>query len=821
MDNNRNAARAPRRPTSARTWLVGSASMAAVLFGLSGQAAAEEANRAQLTEVVVTAQKREQRLQDVPIAVTAITAETLKANRIVNVMDLSGIAPGLTIRSTGSTGALSFSVRGVNSIGVVPGSDKEVSTYIDGVYLSSTRGAVFDLPDIQRIEVLRGPQGALFGRNATAGAVSIVTRDPTGEFGVRQDFTVGNYAQFRSRTTVDLPAMGAFSAYVSYVHDQRRGDIKNRGAGTLWDFRGARTGLGTRTDIVKSVKYLGNKNSEDVFVALKFAPTDNFHATYKFDRSQNDFSNVGVEPTAYGRAGTLALYGAARGGAILQILDSAVANGTLILPTNTDRPKSVNNWSTMPSYQRTFGHNLTAEWQVAEHLSLKNVASYRENLIQTLSIQDGFGGLVINAATPAPLNQPGSRFITSTSNNIAIFKQYSDELQANYESKFMVLTMGAIYFHSDDVVGPPLDQRTTYSTLVFPVVNGVGIAPLGGSSTNFPKSKSIAAYAQGEFHVTPQLDAVLGYRITQDKKSILFRTGTLFLTSPVNPLVFIPGPGEVDISAKYKKSKPSYLLGLNYRPTDDVLLYGKYSTAFVSGGVVANLPFAPETVRSWEGGVKADLFDNTVRTNLVLWDAKYAHLQSPQGGQNIGRPDLSTVILDVGGLKSHGAEFEATAAPMVGLSVGGSLSYTHTRFTNPPAFVVASVGGDYTTTYVPKWTSSLFAQYETPVAGDLTLVLRTDATWRSKYRLDANPTVELIEPAFAPFKFSPSAWVVNGRAAIQGIKVGAAEVEVALWARNIFNDKSPLYGWTVRQSTRGISQFQPARTVGADLSLKF
>lgn len=271
--------------------------------------ASEGSNRSGLQEIVVTAQRREQRLQDVPIAITAITQKQLEGNRVVTVNDLSGLAPNVTARaSAGGSQIPSFTARGVTSYGVVPGSDKEFSIYLDGVYLGSSR-SLFDLPDIERIEVLRGPQGTLFGRNATAGAVSVVTRDPAGSFGVHQDLTVGNYEQLRTRTTIDTPSFGPFSAYASYVHDERRGDIRNLGAGTRWDRSGPETGQGVQY----SPRYLGNKNNEQVFAALKFEPSDTFKAVYKFDYQTNNFSAEGVAPVAFSAAGAAATFAPALG----------------------------------------------------------------------------------------------------------------------------------------------------------------------------------------------------------------------------------------------------------------------------------------------------------------------------------------------------------------------------------------------------------------------------------------------------------------------------------------------------------------------------
>src|SRR6185503_5369520 len=133
--------------------------------------------------------------------------------------------------SAGGISTPSFTIRGQVSFGVVAGSDKQVSIYIDGVYISSPRGSIFQLPDIQRLEVLRGPQGTLFGRNATAGAVSITTRDPSGEAHLKVEGTYGNLDQYRFRMTADTPQVGPFSAFFSYVRNYRRGEIENSFAG--------------------------------------------------------------------------------------------------------------------------------------------------------------------------------------------------------------------------------------------------------------------------------------------------------------------------------------------------------------------------------------------------------------------------------------------------------------------------------------------------------------------------------------------------------------------------------------------------------------
>lgn len=175
-----------------------------------------------LEEIVVTAQKREQNLQDVPIAVAALGEEQLKINRVLNLLDLGSVAPGVSVRNApGGLGAPHVTSRGIDSSGSLPGSDKSISINIDGVYIGAAYGLTNDLLDLVRVEALRGPQGTLFGRNTTGGALSFVTADPTGEFGFRQELSGGNFNHFRSISHLELPQTGAFSGYVSYLHNQR------------------------------------------------------------------------------------------------------------------------------------------------------------------------------------------------------------------------------------------------------------------------------------------------------------------------------------------------------------------------------------------------------------------------------------------------------------------------------------------------------------------------------------------------------------------------------------------------------------------------
>jgi iron complex outermembrane receptor protein len=798
-----------------------------------------------LQEIVVTAQKREQLLQDVPIAITAITAQALQANRVMSVDDLTGLAPNVTVRaSAGGSQIPAFTARGVTSYGVVPGSDKEFSIYLDGIYLGSSH-SLFDLPDIARIEVLRGPQGTLFGRNSTAGAVSIVTRDPKGKLALSQDLTMGNLNEFRSRTTLDLPAWGAFSAYVSFVHDEHRGDVRNLGAGTVWD----RTGPDTRVGVQTSPQWLGGKDENQVFATLKFEPSSNFSTVYKFDFQVNHFTPEAQAPVAYSPTGinnTLGpLYGA--------YFNAIVAANNPAFDTSGKRPNAVNNSWTVPGFQKVYGHNLTSNLRLNDSLSLKNVAAYRYSFVTSASQLDGLGGLIVPQAAVAPYGAflvatgqvpnfaalpaavqagiagVGNRALITVTNAQSQSKQWSDELQANYRSDLLDLTVGGLWFHEDDITGGPVGIQNTPA---FGILPADGRVPLGidpgatnsGESNSYNKSASIAAYGQAEIHATKQIEIVLGGRVTHDHKTGDYLFGGTYVPpagATMSSSNYYTGgaiTGLGDESFTYSATKFTYSAGINYKPDRDILVYAKYSTGFVSGGSIGGLGWAPETVASAEAGIKAEVLDRRLITNLALYHAKYKNVQSAQGGTNLGRPELGTAIADLGDERAQGAELEVTALPVRYLTLGGNLGFTDAKYTRLTALIQTIYGTGYQPTLLPKWTSNVYAQYRSdPFWGDTRLTARIDGDWRSQVRFLSGSNVVDI-PAFAPLLNGPARWIVNSRIGFENL--GPAHLGISLWARNLTNNKDAQF--PLGFATYAVSaSFQQARTYGLDMSVKF
>lgn len=812
----------------------------AVVSALAMPAYAQDADdgRTGLQDIIVTAQKREQSLQDVPIAVTAITGDALASNRVVTVSDLTGLAPGVTVRSTAGGSKLpSFSVRGAVSYGVTPGTDKQVSLYLDGVYISSPRGSIFDLPDVSRIEILRGPQGTLFGRNATAGAVSISTREPTGEIGVKASFTVGNYDNFRMRTSVELPRVGPLSGYVSFLHDYKRGDVENAGAGLIWN----RTAAADKrvAKIQRSPKYLGTKDVDAWFGVLKFESGD-FTTTYRYDRSEDNGTPEATGVSGYNSSIPLL-------GGFLDALVNSQPD-PVHFAADGKRPKIVDNAWVVPIIQRVQGHNLTSTLRLTDDLSIKNILAYRQSYIFSPSSLDGLSTLTFTpqAVQPyatfiaystipnlgsAPIAQQvaaiqaiagslqpvvGSPFIGIAQQTQGRSKQWSDELQVNYASDLVTITAGALWFHSKDWAEEHLLQPNASLAPVFG-----GVITQQNAGTTFNKATSIAAYTQLEFHLNEQIDIVGGARITQDKKSGSFSYG--------NP------PSLAVIPFTYKKTKPNYLIGVNYSPSGDLLIYGKYSTAFVSGGSVGGISFEPETAKSWEAGVKATLLDRRLRINLAAYHVTYRNYQSAQSSANYreqigeltGDPNranvVNTFVIGQGGpVKTKGFEMDFSAAPSSGLQVGGSLGYTTTSFSDVNPVILAANGGVYLPeSYRPDWTGSLWVQYETrPLMGDAYLSFRVDGNWQNDLLFAQNPGLPAYDGYAKGILKAPAYWLVNGRAALQDLDIGGVKTQVALWGKNLTNERAAGFAFDLG-GIFGVANYIPARTYGVDFTIEF
>lgn len=763
-----------------------------------------------LEEIVVTAQKREQRLQDVPVSVSALSADALAANRIMSVKDLDSVVPNLSVRTqVGGSSLPVYTMRGLVAVGSATGADKGVAIYIDGVYLGAATGSIFELAEIERIEVLRGPQGTLFGRNSTGGAISFITPEPTGEFGVKQLLTVGNYDQFRSVTRLNTPEFRGFSASFAYTHSERRGDIRNSGAGTTWDFTGANNGLPTT---FTAAKHLGSSNIDAFAAQVKFEPGTGFKLIYRFDHTTTDSSANGL--------------GVSYAQPSIRAVVAAQADPSANPLNVTRRPRQLNNDATIPGHTKAWGHSLTAQIELTDNISVKNITAYRKVTFRTPFVTiDGLGGL-INTGAPifAGLLGPaiagstiGAPFKVITGSAQGSDKQFSNEVQVNADLSVITLTAGALYYRQVPEKGnccsvDGLGQIKTGALRVFPshAVPYLGQPGSYGSLPTRIEVESLAGYVYGEFHLTPKLDVVAGLRYTKDKKSGIDNG----LLDAAHPAAVFP--------VRYRDGRFTYNVGANYKITPDALIYGKYSTGYISGGQLAGVTFAAETAKSWEAGLKADWLDRTLRTNLSVFSVKYGNLQQSVSGLALtpSRPDISSALTNAGNARARGFELETTLVPVKAIQLDAGIGYTDFKFTKlAPGLTLGAA--DFLPQYRPKWTVNLAGQYESePLFADVTMLARLDANWRSaSFAIGAVPgSLNAAEQqAYRKGSEMPAHWLVNGRVALQGIEIGGSTATVSLWAKNLLNSRAINYSISLVLDVA--ADYERARTFGADLSI--
>lgn len=362
-----------QRTTMPRLRLVALAALASIGSPILAQdRKADEAEAQVLNTVVVTAQRRQERLQDVPMAATALTARELEVRGLANIADLNALAPNLQVSLTpGNSTAAQISMRGSVTTNPALFWEPTVGMYVDGVYVGKTQGSVFDLVDLERVEVLRGPQGTLYGRNTLAGAVNLVTRKPSGQFGGTAQVDLGNYNARLGKLSVDLPAFGALKAAVGLRTEQRDGWVK------------ATPG--------SSVPDLNDRNSSGGRLALSLAVSPDLQFDYRFDttrvRQNSRFSQV-----------------------IRSTVDTDFGFPSGILVTSgRQKTASVDG----PSFERLDldGHAVTAEWKLGGAGTLKYIYARRD-----MDWQDG-------------LDLDGSPVAFAHTQRLSDYAQRSHELQ--------------------------------------------------------------------------------------------------------------------------------------------------------------------------------------------------------------------------------------------------------------------------------------------------------------------------------------------------------------------------------------------------------
>ena len=678
----------------------------AIALGISAPALA------QVEEIVVTAQKVEENVQDVPIAITAVSGDTLAASGTNSLENLSQLVPSVTFRK-GTTNANSAVVlRGVGTISFSIAAEPSVSTVVDGVVLSRSGQAFADLVEIERLEVLRGPQGTLFGKNASAGLINVVSKGGTdtleGEF--TAEYYEGN--EVRTRATISGPIAQDLTFRTNAFYGKYQGNITNV------------VPFGTRDEKINGYEHIGFRGLLDF---------DNGPARIKLiaDYYEADDDCCGE------------VTGVSRG---------AVLNAELNLPLGVSQGENqrfVNHNLVTKSLDRQYGITVNADFDVFTSHTLSAIYGYRNWNNEELREGDFLPRAIVG--TP----QLHDRGFVETDQSSLELRLASDQ------SKAFKYQVGTFYWKSENSQDFTRNVITcTTSTL--PIDPRTGARPCNladNVNTLFPTATSrsvvdienYAVFGQATYDFTDRIGLTVGMRWTHDSIDYAHRrapgvnrttglpaTGAGISGAPAGGTIASGGNGTVLSTGSSSNSNFSGKAVLTVKPTDDIMLYGSYTRGYKGPAFnvffnhtapVNAVPIDEETSDSFEVGFKSQFADNRIQVNASAFQVTYDGFQANNFVLLNGA--VVTNLTNAGQVRSTGFELDVLANPVEGLDLFGSVAYADAKVRrfNPNPLTNAPDARDGTKLpLAPEWSWNIGAAYETPFSffgGDAKVYLRT------------------------------------------------------------------------------------------------
>lgn len=771
-------------------------------------------------EVIVTAQKREESLQDVPIAVSAMGPEQLESLGITSLSKLVDTAmPGLTVLPfAGSPTALMFNIRGVSVTDPTAGlADPGVAIYSDGIVMSRAFGTGLELVDLERVEILRGPQGTLFGRNAEGGAVQYISKRPTGSFGGRIEAQAGNYGQQRLLAHLDLEKVGDFSIKLSGLTTRHKGYTENKDPGPL-------DTASENHDFLESQQSGGR-------IAVLWEPSDQFDASYAYDRSSAEYTGGYVYRTG-GRTPSEPVFCRNPNFESLCADDDLEAANTY---QGTQQPQegfvdrsSVAQW-VKPNTDEVDGHALILNWEASDNIQLKSLTGYRE-LSSALAGNQGPALAFVQFVPTSLFDGVGSDVPAGTVSAVAGSistgeldqHQFSQELQLVGSRERFEYTAGLYYFNEEITDLRATDFALAYTYLGEPgVLTPIAVDPFplsvaeNGQNASLQvydaSAESYAAYAQGTYNpaiLDDRLKLTLGLRYNNDEKD---HTRVVFGGLPDN-----------EKAPTFSESRVDPAVTIAYDLSESVNSYLRYATGYRAGGTsirnrAALTVYKPEEIESWELGLKSELLDRTLRWNAAAYTMDISDYQASL--QNVPGDASSTDIFSVDGISISGIENELTWAPIRALRT--NLSYAY-QYVDAPDEIPGPNDQIYGFRYpmTPKHAIGLGVDAYIPM-GSMELVPHIDYASQSDYYSSAGTPPRTDNEA-------SSLNTVNARLSLQNIAIGQQTLSVALWSRNLTNEDNYLFAYsaptndfTVADQPGGAAQVVNPRTYGVDLRYEF
>jgi iron complex outermembrane receptor protein len=698
-----------------------------VLFAAPGLAYAQEAETSPqvattqngVEDIVVTARRRTESLQDTPISITALTSDGLAARNIDTAQGIAAFTPNLTFDVgtpiSGTKSSASIYIRGIGQNDFTLNTDPGVGLYVDGVYVARSVGQALDLFDVERIEVLRGPQGTLFGRNTIGGAIAVTTEKPGPTSEGELSATIGRFGRINGKGWVNAPVTDTVFVKLGVSTLNSDGYV----------------------DAPLLNKSLGGDRSIAGRAALRWlaSPAFTIDVTAEYTKIREEsapnvllFTNEASNFASYHNS---VVAGGSCAAAPSPLTNASCYNDQWL--ANGDR---VSFTAFSRSDVDIFGASLTLNWDITDNLTAKSITAYRE--LDTIFGRDSDLSPLLITQTEEVYDQ----------------QQWSQELQLGGQLFDDRINWLVGYYHFEET-GRHTSQ-VSFST---------GAIQSGGAVDN----KSDAVFAQATFDITTRLSLTGGLRYTKETKSF---TPDQFVTV-TSPVFFPVGtPVLPSTRAELEFNETTPLATLLYKVTDSLNVYGSFSRGFKSGGFsqrvfppLAVVPdFGPETVQVYELGFKFSGLNRRLRLNGAVFQSDYDDIQvSVLEG-------VAPITANAAKGRIRGAELELTAVPVDGLTIEGGVGYLDAKYTEIGARA-AVLGLDLTDDFVktPKWTFNVGLSYALEVGADITFTPRVDWSYRSRVEnvADNNGGTPVTQPGYNLFNISADlalaeGWSVNG-----------------------------------------------------------
>ncbi|HEY3698226.1 MAG TPA: TonB-dependent receptor [Spongiibacteraceae bacterium] len=638
----------------------------------------DTASAAALEEVIVTARKREENLQALPTAINAFQPEQLETQQISDIQKLQDVLPNVTFSGGAAVGGGTLGAR-IRGIGDEGGFAAGVGIYIDDIYMANTAGQILDVYDVQRIEILKGPQGSLYGRNTIGGAIRYVTRDPSDQLEATLQEKIGSRNLRDTIATVSGPLVDDLSGSAAITRKQQDG---------------------LQTNIYDGSK-LDNQNSWAARAMLQWAPASDLTVKYStdwlLDRSRpQQGQRIYSSPTLAIISGIAAPLG-------------LPSDPTATWHPGKDQVASDLDYGT--SYNRRNAQSLTTSWEQNSQWTHKVIAAYLSNDFQSPLSLDGSSAPMLDAVSHA-----------------IYFSERTLELQSNYAGDGVDGVMGLYYFKGH--TNTRSQAELTPLILAFSYREQLEISHVDELSRAF--------YTNWDFDLTQNLHLTLGGRNNWDTSKTDFynpEIDTVVLPTPQSPTT-----STVSGSPQKSWKKFTKTIKLSYDVATDNMLYASYSEGFKQGGFNAlngaeNPAFDPEEVKSYAVGLKSTLFNESLRINTEIF---YNDYRNKQFATTVQEPNGAIVGISANAGKetTQGVDIDTVwATPIDGLTLNGSLGYLDAnvdKFDKALSSGVANIADTVEVGFAPRWTANLGALYELPVGEGDKMQFSVNASYRYK-----------------------------------------------------------------------------------------